>query len=85
MNVIKLAIALGLAWMLSDTSALAKTVHRKPGVAIHHPAQVRSGLPGTGNPASPGTVSAGGYLWNGRSASEAGATEAVCAFRTRIA
>jgi hypothetical protein len=70
-------IALACAFALSSTFAAAKTVRHKPSVRTYDLQRViplgRSGFlhPNYGNPDSP-TVSAGGYLWNGRSASEAG-------------
>ena len=82
MKGMKLIIALAAAFALSSTFALAKTVRHKPGVRTHHLhggiPQVRSGFvhpnvnPNYGNPGGPTGVSAGGYLWNGRSASEWG-------------
>jgi hypothetical protein len=75
MKDMKLAIALSLVFVLSSTFALAKPAHHRPRVSTYDlyrdMAQVRSGLPDTGNPGG-STVSAGGYLWNGRSASERG-------------
>jgi hypothetical protein len=72
----KLTMAVSLVFVLSGTFALANTVHRKPGVRTHDlhrgTAQVRSGQPKDGNPGASTGVSAGGYLWNGRSASEFG-------------
>ena len=70
--------ALAFAFSLSSAFALANTVRHKPNVRIHdlHKGipQVRSGFlhPNYGNPDGPTSVSAGGYLWNGRSASEWG-------------
>jgi hypothetical protein len=78
MKDMKLTIALASAFALSTTFALANTVRHKPSVRIHdlHRGipQVRSGFlhPNYGNPDGPTSVSAGGYLWNGRSASEWG-------------
>jgi len=72
----KFTIALACVFTLSATFAFANTVRHGPGVSTHGShrgvAQVRSGIshPAYGNP--DGTVSAGGYLWNGRSASEFG-------------
>jgi len=69
-------IALAFAFALSSTFALAKTVRQKPGIATHdlHRGTPlgRSGFlhPNSGNP--DGSVSAGGVMWNGRSASEWG-------------
>jgi hypothetical protein len=63
---------------LSSTFALANTVRHKPSVRTYHLHRgiplVRSGFshPNDGNPNGPTSVSAGGYLWNGRSASEWG-------------
>ena len=58
-------IALASAFALSSTFALAKTVRHKPS---------RSGFlhSNYGNPDGATSVSAGGYMWNGRSASEWG-------------
>jgi hypothetical protein len=71
----KLTIAISFAFVLSGTFALANPVHHRPRVRTYDPhrgvVQVRSGHPDTGNPGG-STVSAGGYLWNGRSASERG-------------
>jgi hypothetical protein len=76
MKDMKLTIAANLAFVLSGTFALANTVHHKPSVRTHDlrrsMAQVRSGHPNDGNPDASTGVSAGGYLWNGRSASEFG-------------
>jgi hypothetical protein len=80
MKDMKLAIALACAFALSSTFALANTVRHKPSVRIHslHRGipQARSGFlhphPNYGNPDGATGVSAGGYLWNGRSASEWG-------------
>jgi hypothetical protein len=76
MKYMKLAIVLAVAFALSSTFALAAKVRHKPGVRTYdtHRAvpQFRSVQPNYGNPASPAGVSAGGYLWNGRSASEFG-------------
>jgi hypothetical protein len=67
-------MALASAFMLVGTIALAGTVRHKPNVRAHalHIPQVgpRISPPSYGNP--DGTVSAGGYMWNGRSASEEG-------------
>jgi hypothetical protein len=69
-------ITLACAFALSSSFALANTVHHKPTIRAYawHDgvplAQSRSPHPTYGNP--DGTVSAGGYLWNGRSASEWG-------------
>ncbi len=69
-------IALASAFALSSTFALAKTVRHKPSVRTY---DLRRGIPlvrsrslhpNYGNPDGP--VSAGGYMWNGRSASEWG-------------
>jgi hypothetical protein len=71
-------IALASAFALSSTFALAETVRHKPSVRTHdlHRAipLVRSGSlhPNYGNPDGASGVSAGGYQWNGRSASELG-------------
>ena len=67
---------LGLAslFTLASTIAFAGTVRHRPNVRPHdlHAPQVGSRAlpPGYANPN--GTVSAGGYMWNGRSASEEG-------------
>jgi hypothetical protein len=71
-------IALACAFALSGTFALAKTVRHKPSVRAYDfhrgipPG--RSGLlhPNYGNPDGATGVSAGGLMWNGRSASEWG-------------
>jgi hypothetical protein len=71
-------IALTSAFALSSTFALAKTVRHKPSVRTYDfhrgipPG--RSGFlhPNSGNPDGPTSVSAGGLMWNGRSASEWG-------------
>ena len=71
-------IALASAFALSSTFALAKTVRHKPSVRtydLHRGIPLgRSGFlhPNYGNPDGPASVSAGGYMWNGRSASEWG-------------
>jgi hypothetical protein len=70
--------ALASAFALSSNLALAKTVRHKPSVRTY---DLRRGIPpgrsgfshpNYGNPDGPTGVSAGGYLWNGRSASEWG-------------
>jgi hypothetical protein len=67
-------VALASVFTLASTIALAGTVRHKPNVRAHelHIPQVGSRIshPSYGNP--DGTVSAGGYMWNGRSASEEG-------------
>lgn len=67
-------MALASALALSSTFALAATVHHKPGIRTYDLHKRQSGVPNPryGNPDSPSSVSAGGYLWNGRSASEWG-------------
>ena len=67
-------IALASAFALSSTFALAATLHHKPSIRTYDLHKRRLGVPNPtyANPDSPNTVSAGGYLWNGRSASEAG-------------
>ncbi len=71
-------IALASAFALSSTFALANTVRHKPSVRTYHLHRgiplVRSGFshPNYGNPNGPTSVSAGGLMWNGRSASEWG-------------
>ena len=71
-------IALVFAFSLSSTFALANTVRHKPNVRIYHLhrgiplVRSRSLHPNYGNPDGPTSVSAGGYMWNGRSASEWG-------------
>jgi hypothetical protein len=71
-------IALASAFALSSTFALAKAVRHKPSVRTY---DLHRGIPlgGSGflrpnyaNPNGPTGVSAGGYMWNGRSASEWG-------------
>ena len=71
-------IALAFAFALSNTFALAKTVRHKPSIRtydLHRGVPLgRSGClhPNYGNPDGATGVSAGGYMWNGRSASEWG-------------
>jgi hypothetical protein len=67
-------IALASAFAFSSTFALAATAHHKRSNRTYDLQKRRSGVlnPTYGNPDSPSTVSAGGYLWNGRSASERG-------------
>jgi hypothetical protein len=67
-------VALALAFALSSTLALAKTVRHKPNIGTHDLHRARSGIlhPNHGNPDGSAGASAGGYLWNGRSASEWG-------------
>ena len=67
-------LALASAFALSSTSALAATVHHRSSIRTYdlHKRQSDYPNPKYGNPDRPTTVSAGGYLWNGRSASEAG-------------
>jgi len=66
------------AFSLSTTFALASTVRHKPNVRTHDLhrgiplVRSRSLHPNYGNPDGPTGVSAGGYMWNGRSASEWG-------------
>jgi hypothetical protein len=75
MKHIKLAaITLASAFALSSTFTFATTVHRKPSIRTYDLHKRKSGVPNPtyGNPDGPTTVSAGGYLSNGRSASEAG-------------
>ena len=68
-------IALASAFTLFSTFALASTVHRRTTVKTH---ESHEGVPlvrspsSYGNPDGATNVSAGGYLWNGRSASERG-------------
>ena len=70
--------ALAFAFALSSTFALAKTARHKPSVRtydLHRGIPLgRSGFlqPDYGNPDGSTGVSAGGYMWNGRSASEWG-------------
>jgi hypothetical protein len=72
-NRMLLTIASVSAFTLTSTIALAGTVRHKPNARTYdlHAPQIRSRVLHLkdGNP--DGTVSAGGYLWNGRSASEA--------------
>jgi len=67
-------IALASVFALASTIAFAGTVRQKPNARAHdlRTPQVGSRIsrPSYGNP--DGTVSAGGYMWNGRSASEEG-------------
>jgi len=78
MKDMKLTIALVCAFALPSTFALANTVRHKPTVRIYHLhrgiplVRSRSLHPYYGNPNSPTDVSAGGLMWNGRSASEWG-------------
>ena len=71
-------IALASVFALFSTFALAKTVRHKPSVATYHLHKgiplVRSGFlhPNYGDPDGSPSVSAGGLMWNGRSASEWG-------------
>ena len=67
-------IALASVFALSSTFALAATVHHKASIRTYDLHKRRSGVsnPTYGNPDGPATVSAGGYLSNGRSASEWG-------------
>jgi hypothetical protein len=70
--------ALAFAFSLCSTFALANTVRHKPNVRTYDlyrgipPVRSRSLHPNYGNPDSSTSVSAGGYMWNGRSASEWG-------------
>ncbi len=78
MKDLRFAVMLAAALALSSTFALASTVRHKPSVRtydVHRGIpQVRSRVfhPNYGNPNGATSVSAGGYLWNGRSASEWG-------------
>jgi hypothetical protein len=71
-------IALASAFALSSTFALAKTVRHKPSVRtydLHRGIPLsKSGFlhPNYGDPDGATSVSAGGYMQNGRSASEWG-------------
>jgi hypothetical protein len=71
-------IALASAFILSSTFALANTVHRTTTVRTHElhegapPVRSQSLHLNYGNPDGATSTSAGGYLWNGRSASEWG-------------
>jgi hypothetical protein len=73
-----IALALAFAFSLSSTFALANTVRHKPNVRtydLHRRVPLagsRSLHPIYGNPDGSTSVSAGGYMWNGRSASEWG-------------
>jgi hypothetical protein len=73
MNDMKLTIVLAVAFALSSSFAFASKVRHKPSVRIHDLHRV---IPQVGsvhsNYGNPTGVSAGGYLWNGRSASEWG-------------
>jgi hypothetical protein len=71
-------IALAFAFSLSSTFALASPVRHRPSVRIYD-SHRRIPLVGSrslhlnyGNPDAATGVSAGGYMWNGRSASEWG-------------
>jgi hypothetical protein len=74
----KFTTALACVFALTTTSALANSLRHRPGTRIHglhrDVPQLRSGFlhPNDGNPGGTISVSAGGYLWNGRSASEFG-------------
>jgi hypothetical protein len=71
-------IALASAFALFSTFALANTVHRRTTIRTHvlpegaAPIRSRPLHLNYGNPDGATSVSAGGYLWNGRSASELG-------------
>jgi hypothetical protein len=71
-------IALASAFALSSTFALAKAVRHKSSIRtydLHRGIPLRrSGFlhPNYGNPDGATSVSAGGLMWNGRSASERG-------------
>jgi hypothetical protein len=69
-------IALASALALVGTAALAKTVRHEPSVRTYdlHRGMGRSGFlhPSYVNPDGATSVSAGGLMWNGRSASEWG-------------
>jgi hypothetical protein len=71
-------MALAAAFALSSTFALSKTGRHRPSVRtydVHKGAVLgRSGFlhPNYGNPDGATGVSAGGLMWNGRSASEWG-------------
>ena len=71
----KSAMAVGLAIALSSSVALAKTARHKPSIRTHGlqralpPVKSGSSHPNYGNPIG---VSRGGFVWNGRSASELG-------------
>jgi len=63
-------IALASAFALSSTFALAKTVRHRPSIRTY---DLHRGIPlGYGNPDGATSVSAGGLMWTGRSASEWG-------------
>jgi hypothetical protein len=68
-------MALAAAFALSSTFALAKTVRSVRTYDLHRGIPLgRSGFlhPNYGNPDGATSVSAGGLMWNGRSASEWG-------------
>ena len=67
-------MALAFAFALSSPLALAKTVRHKPSIRTYDLHGGRPGFlyPNYGNPAGSTGVSSGGYMWNGRSASEEG-------------
>jgi hypothetical protein len=77
-NATRTTIALVSAFALSSTFAFAKMVRHKPSVRtydLHRGIPLgRSGFlhPNYGNPDGATSVSAGGLMWNGRSASEWG-------------
>jgi hypothetical protein len=71
-------IALASAFALSNTFVLAKTVRHRPSIRTY---DLHRGIPlvrsrplhpNYGNPDGPPGMSAGGLMWNGRSASEWG-------------
>jgi hypothetical protein len=75
-------IALAFAFSLSSTFALANMVRHKPNVRTYYlhrgiPLVRSRSLHPNYNPDGPTSVSAGGYMWNGRSASEWAAASSV--------
>jgi hypothetical protein len=74
-NVKVITMAMAFMIMLSSSFANAKKVRHKPSIRTYGlqravpPVRSGSSHPNYGNPAR---VSSGGYLWNGRSAAEAG-------------
>ena len=67
-------IALASVLALASTVAFAGTVRHKPNARANNlrAPQVGSTVQHPGYGYSEGTVSSGGYMWNGRSASEEG-------------
>jgi hypothetical protein len=66
--------SIGLRVRALQSIGACKMVRHKPGIRTYDLHKAGSGLayPNYGNPGGPAAVSAGGYMWNGRSASEEG-------------